>query len=547
MALAGCSVGRVSPAAEQNCVAAREVRTLTSTGVVTSVAISADGRYVAWINGGGDQRDSSVWLKSRGGSGPVEFLPAERELEYRNVTLAPDGSRVYFTRAVGGGAPALYAISGAGGEAVNVARAVHSPIAVSPDGRSIAFIRASDTSASLITANSDGTGERLLATAAGRQGFAPRRPAWSPDGKRIGCLSFMPPGILMANVSDGVVLRLGGQKWAWGSGLAWLNPTTLVASATAEGTNGMQLWCVDASSGKARALTQGLMNYSDVGVTRDGTTLVAVREVQSGDLWRIPITGGAAVQITTNPIEGAVDGYSGVSVFPNGDVLFGLLNGTGMAVLRNEGRQEIMIPPPGEAYGWPAVSRDGRTVAYVVRTTDNISRIRLADRDGSHIRSVPGLPDATTFPQFSADNGSLIYTQDGAGVWTIPLTGGTPTRIAEHVSHCAVSSDGQQLACFVRGGVGILPVTGGSPTKIFPAAGAEPPIRWTMDGKSIVVKGSLDGRNVVSIQPLDGTSRREITAFPQGLIYSFDVTPDGQSIIVSYGLHSTDAIERSTR
>ncbi len=543
VAAAGCAAGRVSSPAEQNCGTVRELRRLTSTGVVTSVAISADGRYVAWINGGEDQRDSSVWLKSHVGSVPVELLPAEREIEYRNVTLAPNASRVYFTRASRGSAPALYVISRVGGEALRVAENVHSPVALSPDGRQIAFIRTSDTSASLITANLDGTGERLFATEPGRQGFARRRLAWSPQGKRIASFSLMPPGIVIADVSDGVVHRLGGQKWAWGSGLAWLNESTLIASASAEGISGMQLWCVDATTGEAKALTRGLTNYSDVGLTRDGTTLVALRQVQSGNLWRIPIAGGPAVQITTNPIEGEVDGYSGVSVFPNGDVLFGRLNGGGLDVLRKDGRQDIMIPPPGETYGWPALSRNGRTITFVVRSTDNTSRIRLADSDGSNIRNIPGLPDGTSFPQFSADDRSLIYTQDGAGVWSIPLPGGTPTRIAERVSHCAVSPDGQHLACFVQGGLGILPVTGGAPTRIFPAAGAEPPIRWTSDGKSIVVKGSRDGRNVVSLQPLDGTSRRAVTDFPQGLIYSFDVTPDGQSIIASYGVHSIDAVE----
>ena len=545
---AGCGTQHAAAPGALNCPHIPAPRNLTTSANVRSVSVSADGRHVAWINSTEEQRDSAIWLKRAGDTAPLELFPAQQDLEYHTVTLSPDASSIYFTRSARGAAAALYMAPVSGGEVRLVAENIKWPAAVSPDGRRLVFIRSGDTSASLVMANREGSAEHELATAAGRLGFA-RRPAWSPDGERIACYNLTHPGIDIVNTSDGTTQRLGGENLSWGNGLVWLNETTLLAAATVEGVNGVQLWCIDAATGERKALTEGLRNFGDLGLTRDGATLIATRQLQSGDLWRIPIAGGPGVQMTTNPVEGEVDGYGGVSALPDGDVLFVLLNGSGIAVLSHGERRILMTPPRREAYSFPAVSRDGRTVAVVVRRADNIQRIHLADRDGLHVRPIPGLPEGTHAPQFSADDQSLIYTQDGPmpSVWTIPVAGGTPRRIAEAASHCAVAPDGQQLACFVRGGLGILPLTGGSATKIFPesgpAAGAEPPIRWTMDGRNVLVKGSADARNAVWLQPLDGSARRRVTDFPPGLVYSFDVTPDGQSIIASFGRHSEDVIE----
>lgn len=235
--------------------------------------------------------------------------------------------------------------------------------------------------------------------------------------------------------------------------------------------NGAQLWCVDATTGDANALTVGLTNYGDLAVSGDAQRLIAQHEVQSGNLWRIPLEGGRAVRLTSNPIEGDVDGYSGVAVFANGDVLFGMLNGTGLSVLRGGHREAIILPRQGEAFGAPALSPDGRTIAFVVRSTANVSQIRLAERDGSNIRPVRGLPDQTHTPQFSSDGQSLIYTQDGGlpSIWTIPVVGGDPKPLADVASHCAISPNGEELACFVRGGLGILSVNGGPVRRSFPS------------------------------------------------------------------------------
>lgn len=188
----GCAARRVAVSAEPNCYTVVAKRKLTSTGVITSVSISADGRYLAWVDGTDNQRDSSVSIKSRADGNAQRFLPVESDLEYRSVALSPDGTAAFVTRGRRGGTSTLDRISRVGEETTKIAADVDSAAGVSPDGRQIAFIRASDTSASLVTCNSDGTGERVVATVAGRQGFAPRRPAWSPDARRIAVYSVKP-------------------------------------------------------------------------------------------------------------------------------------------------------------------------------------------------------------------------------------------------------------------------------------------------------------------------------------------------------------------
>ena len=109
----------------------------------------------------------------------------------------------------------------------------------------------------------------------------------------------------------------------------------------------------------------------------------------------------------------------------------------------------------------PQVSPDGRTVVFVVRTTDleaNRGRtdLWLVGADGSGLRRLTAHPDSDTNPRFTPDGREVLFlsTRGGSGqVWRIPLGGGEAVAVTElplDVSGFAVSPDGKRLALAVE-------------------------------------------------------------------------------------------------
>src|SRR5262245_59886868 len=105
------------------------------------------------------------------------------------------------------------------------------------------------------------------------------------------------------------------------------------------------------------------------------------------------------------------------------------------------------------------LSADGATAAFVVfssiaATNENISDVWLARTDGGESPR-PAVPELrnTSRPRFSPDGTSLAFLANGV-VWAMPLSGGTPQRVAETpdgILDLAWSPDSSRLAVIARG------------------------------------------------------------------------------------------------
>src|SRR6185436_16116178 len=185
-----------------------------------------------------------------------------------------------------------------------------------PDGKQLAFVRPSASESDLIVANTDGTGERKIATRKLPAYFSfGGGAAWSPDGKTIVCGAGSYSGNLSATLvsvpaEGGPEKPVTSQNWVSVSRVIWLGSGAgLIVAAVPELISaGTQLWYVAYPSGEVRRVTNDLNAYgtSSLGLTADFKTLVTVQAEKSAQLWVVGPgeDAGKAKQITNGKYDG---------------------------------------------------------------------------------------------------------------------------------------------------------------------------------------------------------------------------------------------------
>jgi Tol biopolymer transport system component len=137
--------------------------------------------------------------------------------------------------------------------------------------------------------------------------------------------------------------------------------------------------------------------------------------------------------------------------------------------------------------GWPAISPDGRTVAYASDrdTGSNLELYVQPIRGGSPVRLTTGTANSSE-PAFSPDGATLAFAAAGGGIYTVPVAGGDPRLVVAGGHTPRYSPDGRWIAYADGAAAYILASTGGAPRRFH----AEfQPLRapaWSPDGRSLI-------------------------------------------------------------
>ncbi len=169
-------------------------------------------------------------------------------------------------------------------------------------------------------------------------------------------------------------------------------------------------------------------------------------------------------------------------------------------------RFQIQAPPGARLpLGTPAISNDGRMLAYMVVDPDGVLRIRKRAIDGVETMAVPGTEGAV-HPFWSPRGDSLAFV---AGLWLkrVDLAGGS-VRDLHVISIPWQGAWSQKDDILLPGGPRLIriPAHGGTPTPIPNSSGNGFPV-FLSDGQRFLVRVSSDKRSSIQLGALGSTER----------------------------------------
>jgi DNA-binding winged helix-turn-helix (wHTH) protein len=513
---------------------------LTVTGQSYHVAISPDGKYVAYERV--FETKGGIWVRQLAANTNVELVPPSGNIY--GLAFNRTGDYVYFVR----GLPsALYRVSLVGGPPTKIVDNLEGNFSLSRDNNQIVFVRQTinrdgQRQYSLMTANSDGTGEREWLTGAHPYGLD--TPMWAPDSRSIICSYGSTTGgsqdvsIIEVSLADGQKKELSSKKFFRITKMAWLaNGSGLLLSARTNLGENNQLWKLSYPSMELTQLTEGVVSYADLSLTADAAKGVASQETLTSDIWvgssREPNTLKRVTQASGN-FCWAPDGRLVYSSTASGN--------RDLWIMQRDGKDQRQLTVDAAMDVSPRVTSDNRHIVFISNRTGEFQVWRMNIDGTNQTQLTNGGPK--NHISISPDNKWIFYnTTDDWHLWRISIDGGEPVKLAQYVATLAsMSPDQDTIICVgreaTRSVLMILPATGGAPVRRIDLPSGRfggYRIKWTPDGKSVIYMAQLDGPIMIYKQPLDGGPPQEIAKFDQDELFDFDYSADGQFFAVTRG------------
>ncbi len=535
---------------------------LTATGKSRGAAISPDGKYV--VHGFEEAGKRSVWVRQVATTSDVQIVPPA-EVTYTGFTFSRDGNYIYYVMVPTGDlVGVLYQVPVLGGGSRKLITDVGSPVALSPDGQRLAFVRGKPpvrgkpSESGLITANVDGSGERVLLSRKPPD-FLHVGPAWSPDGKTIAVVTETLIGgyhstLQAVPAGGGPEKPIGAQRWFQAGRVAWLSDGSgLVLSAGDQHQfSNNQLWLLSYPGGDVRKITNDLNSYYEPTLTADSSALASVQGQFLGTIWIAPQGDAARARQATSSVSN-YDGALGLAWMPDGRLVYSS-NAGGSFNLWSVGADGST--PQSLTVGTginlaPRVSADGRYIVFDSLRTGNRNIWRM-DIDGANPKQLTRGDSDWSYFDISPDAKWVVYSSSRSGkltLWKVSIEGGEPVKITDEYSlYPSISRDGKLIAFFgldpqsQRYRPAVLSIDGG---KITLPSGFPPDaryVRWSPDGHGLTYVLTRNGVGNLWTQTLDGGKPRQLSRFTAEQIFDYAWSGDGKQLAVSRGTVNSDVV-----
>ena len=532
------------------------VQRVTARGIVTSVAISPDGKYAAYSS-----LDNVLRLRQLATGQELELVNSKDQGLW-GQTFTPDGNAiVYGTKSPGDVAGALYRIATIGGRSEHLVDGMDSPPTFSPDGKRMAWVRAEfprPTESALMTANSDGSDARALISRKPPELLAPCffcGPSWSPDGQSIAVSMIRDADprtaqILIVDAVSGEQRPLLHSHWQSISQVAWLpdgGGITFIGADQVRDLTQMQVWVASYPSGTVHRVTNELVGYRGVSLSADGQSLLTVGFDVSAQIWAVPL-GEGQQQPPRKISTGKFDGWEGLACTTDGRVVYASIEDTSPAlyIANADGSGRAALTRDHFDNRLPAAFPGG--VAYLSSSPAG-NDICIIGLDGEGRRAVVHGVDVAPVA-VSPDGKSLVFSRSRR-LWKTTLDGkATPVPLTSDVSSGPSWSPAGDRIAFFTGD----PDTYGSGAAVMDAKDGRivarlqthvlhggSTIRWVRDGSALIINDGVGDDMNLWLYSFNG-SRRRLTSFVDQRAFYWDLLPDGRTAMVSRAAISRDAV-----
>lgn len=518
-------------------------------GMEQAAAVSRDGQFVAFLSDRDGQMD--VWV-TQAGSGQFHNLTHGRTTELANPSIrtlgfSPDGSFVTYwvrkQRDSSGSDINVWAVPTLGGQPKLYLEGA-AEFDWTPDGSRLAY-------------HTSGPGDPLFVSDQGRQqsgarsiftapaGLHAHFPAWAPDGAFLYFVQGALPDkldIWRIPASGGTAERITSHN-ARVSHPILLNRRTLMYLASDPDGSGPWLYSMDVERRIPHRLNSGPDLYTSLAASADGRRLVVTLTSPKRTLWRLRIADSPKETSKAVPISLTTStGFSPrlgtnfllyVSVTGAGESIWKLANGTSTELWGGEGAQ---------VFGGPALSPDGRQVAFSVRQRGQ-TLLYVMEADGSNVRVVCDSLKLQGSPAWMPDGRFITSAADDHGVphlFRTPAIGGKPAVfVREYSIDPAWSPDGR-FVLYSGPDIGTT-----FAVKAATPAGAPYPLpaltltrgarrlAFQPGGRTFVVlRGEIQHKNLWLIDVGTGVERQLTSLDSDFQVRDFDVSPDGREVVL---------------
>jgi Tol biopolymer transport system component/DNA-binding winged helix-turn-helix (wHTH) protein len=220
---------------------------------------------------------------------------------------------------------------------------------------------------------------------------------------------------------------------------------------------------------------------------------------------------------------------------------------TGLRIARlalDTGAITPLTAPPSSMAGddSPAVSPDGRRVAFIRRISGGVADVHVVGSDGSGLRRVTFDEADLTGVDWSSDGRSIVYSSDRAGgysLWRVPADGGTPVMMAggaARMKHPVTDRAGRRVVYenwnydINVGQVGLVGRVGqvGAVTRTSELWNLYPQV--SPDGARVAYVSTQSGAHELWVADRDGGRPRQLTRLGRGVVRIPRWSPDGRRI-----------------